>query len=384
MPIVSGRYRTSRPPGTVSPMENPPTAGKADGPMESTGDPVVGGKADEIIAQTPGVTPTGTTGSLQGRRAANTGPGTPSANANPNQALLSTIVKNQAMAGDQAAALSSFAGDGQRGVSKSMEMGGGGIRTAPLGGSSGAAPGAQPAGAGTPDQMWEDIMAQYDASGKRIDSVANAYESNASRRASELARGSATGGGFAAGMAQASMSGLANRQKLGMEHDKRGLDLRMTQLNNMLKVAEAAKDRQQAKDIQNMIDKTQMDMTAIDNGLIPSEDGSYSQPGAGGAGAGGTGAGTPNADPTTANLSVKAPNGQNGWSTLDSWDRAYGQQLKVSDPQAYADVYAAVQRYIVDYFGRNNSYPDTETINRHVKYALLNSPTPGNSRLGEN
>lgn len=118
------------------------------------------------------------------------------------------------------------------------------------------------------EQQFQDVMKDWEASGENIESIAQAQESAAGRRAAEMnaALGRGMGGGFAGGMAQASLTGQRERLSLEQEHQTRGLELQMTHLQDLLKQAEAAKDRDLQLDLQDKISTLMMQLEAVRTG----------------------------------------------------------------------------------------------------------------------
>ena len=120
------------------------------------------------------------------------------------------------------------------------------------------------------EQNWQRILRDHEASGKNIDAMGQASESRSMRRAVEGFGGNrGMGGGFGGALAQGAIEGSQDRMKMQQEHDVRGLELKMTYLQNALREAEAAEDRDLQLELQNMIGEVMMNMKLIEQGAGP-------------------------------------------------------------------------------------------------------------------
>jgi hypothetical protein len=117
------------------------------------------------------------------------------------------------------------------------------------------------------DQLWEDLFAAHQGSLDDALKGVGARTAAEQRRMAEMSEGSALGGGFQSGMAQASLTGQELEWQARTEHAQRGIDLQMAQLENMYAKAEAAKDRQAQADIQEKINTLMMQQELLRQGV---------------------------------------------------------------------------------------------------------------------
>lgn len=117
------------------------------------------------------------------------------------------------------------------------------------------------------NQMWEDLMATHEGSLDDALKGVGARTAAEQRRAAEMSEGSSLGGGFGAGQAQASLSGQELEWQARTQHAQQGLDLQMTQLENLYSKAEAEKDRQAQEHIQSMMNNVMMEQEMLRQGV---------------------------------------------------------------------------------------------------------------------
>lgn len=128
------------------------------------------------------------------------------------------------------------------------------------------------------NSMWSGMMADHDAGleGKLQGTYAD--EALNQRRMSEMnaLEGGGVGGAFAGGTAQVALGGQQNRLKARNDHLKQGLEMKMARLQQLIKQAEANKDRNLMRELQAEADKTQMAIAGMHAGqnLPPGSGGS--------------------------------------------------------------------------------------------------------------
>lgn len=113
--------------------------------------------------------------------------------------------------------------------------------------------------------MWADMMAQHDAGleGKLQGTFAD--EANAGRRMNEMNAlgGGGMGGAFAGGLGQVVLGGDQQRINVRNEHNKQGLEMKMARLEQLIKQAEAGKDRDLERELRAEADKTALEIAAM-------------------------------------------------------------------------------------------------------------------------
>ena len=112
------------------------------------------------------------------------------------------------------------------------------------------------------NQMWSDIMSQMeDASAGREGQFANIM-SSAGRRASEMGP---SGGGQQIAQLQGGVMAGREISEIQRQDALRKAEMGMTMLQNRLKQAEAAKDRDAEMELQNMIAQMELEIASIEN-----------------------------------------------------------------------------------------------------------------------
>lgn len=160
---------------------------------------------------------------------------------------------------------------GESNPKDSQGKGSGWWTTTPAGSFSDVAPDAD-SGADEPidfqqrfDDMWGETQAQYE--GALGDMLEGTYadEAAAGRRNAEMnaLAGGGMGGAFAGGQAQVALGGMQQRLKARQDWAKRGLELKMTYLQHMLRQAEAEKDRDLQQWLQAEADKTALEIAGM-------------------------------------------------------------------------------------------------------------------------
>jgi hypothetical protein len=109
-------------------------------------------------------------------------------------------------------------------------------------------------------ELWSEAMAKHEQGLADELGGIDADESRNSRRASEMnaMMGGSVGGNYQGGQIQAQLSGTVARQQARAQHNLRGLEMRMAQLDQLYQSAEKRADRQSMERIQEEINKTQM------------------------------------------------------------------------------------------------------------------------------
>jgi hypothetical protein len=110
------------------------------------------------------------------------------------------------------------------------------------------------------DSLWSQMMADHEAGLQGQLQGTYADEANAGRRMAEMNAmgGGRMGGAFAGGMAQTAIGGEQARLKARNDHLKQGLEMKMARLQQLIKQAEANRDRNLQRELQAEADKTQM------------------------------------------------------------------------------------------------------------------------------
>jgi hypothetical protein len=136
--------------------------------------------------------------------------------------------------------------------------------------------------------MWDQLYGEggtYAQSGMDIEKMAGHREAAGARRTMGLtgamAGGVGLGGAAMGAQAQAQIEGAQATMKARQDHAIRGMELQMTQLQNLMRQAEQAGDRVQAQILQDKINSTMLLMERIRAG--------ENVPGPGEEGAGGGG-----------------------------------------------------------------------------------------------
>lgn len=121
---------------------------------------------------------------------------------------------------------------------------------------------------GDASSMWASMMADHEAGleGKLQGTYAD--EALSGRRMAEMNAlgGGGVGGAFAGGAGQVALGGMQQRLKTRNDHTKQGLEMKMARLTQLIKQAEAGKDRNLQRELQAEMDKTQMAIAGMHAG----------------------------------------------------------------------------------------------------------------------
>lgn len=162
------------------------------------------------------------------------------------------------------------------------------------------------------DKMWQGIQ---DDQAKGLEGMLQgtyADEARQGRTFNEMNAnmgGNAAGGAFAGGQAQVALGGMQQRLGARNQWGKQQLDMKMAYLGNMMKQAEASKDRELQAYLQGEADKTSLLLAEMQYGGEPN-----AEEGAGGGGGGSPGMIERNVDTLTEN---KNPNAKSGNPLVD-------------------------------------------------------------------
>lgn len=102
------------------------------------------------------------------------------------------------------------------------------------------------AGRGESGDIWSgfnDVLKQHEAGLAGELEQADMQGAINARRMAEMGLGQIGGGGFQAGLAQQGLASQQMKMQAVNQHNKQGIELKMTWLDNALKTAEAQKDR---------------------------------------------------------------------------------------------------------------------------------------------
>lgn len=117
-------------------------------------------------------------------------------------------------------------------------------------------------------KMWSGMMADNDASLAGALKGTYADEALSGRRMNEMNAlgGGGMGGAFAGGLAQTAIGGEQARLKAKNDNLKQGLELKMARLQQLIRQAEAGKDRNLQRELQAEADKTQLAIAGMATG----------------------------------------------------------------------------------------------------------------------
>jgi hypothetical protein len=114
--------------------------------------------------------------------------------------------------------------------------------------------------------QWDEAWQQHQGTRDAMFEQSYADEARAMRHAQNVnaQMGAGMGGGLGAGMAQAALGGAQQRMQAESDWQKRGVELRMANLDRQMRQAESMQDRASQAALQQQMNDAMMEMTAIE------------------------------------------------------------------------------------------------------------------------